>query len=113
MEQIQLKQFDVIETVIEENIIRQNGIKDLVPVIIINIDSENLPWNYKEWEITNKNINPLFLLFNFKNKNSNNDYEIIISGRYFTEEFSKNISKYKNIIVSISSSEHDLLMFSI
>lgn len=74
MEPIYIKNFDFIETVIPESDIKQNNNKALVPVVLIGINADELPWDHIYWdELLDISINETFVEITFSStKNKKN-----------------------------------------
>lgn len=109
MRDIQIKQFEVIETVVEGEILKKIPGKNY-PVLIISFNSDEFPWNYIQWDLENIIIDASGILITFK---INNDIiKVIIESEYFDMELIEMIKNYNDILIGITDLNHKTTFFS-
>lgn len=109
MRDIQIKHFEIIETVVEGSIL--NKTPDInYPVAIISFNSDELPWNYIQWDLDDIIINNAGILITFKVKED--IIKVIIESDYFDEELIEMIEKYQDVLIAITDSNSKTIFFS-
>lgn len=108
-DQININNFDVIETVISLSLIDKSKNEEIVPVIIMSLNHKDLPWNYEQWDLISINFNfyEISINFSFQDKIIN----IIIDNNNYDQILIKNLEQYKHFILNISNDVKDDISF--
>lgn len=100
-EQINIKNFDIIETAISLSAIDKGNEDIIVPVIIMSLNYKDFPWNYESWDLKSLNFSKYEILLNFKHQNK--EINLIIENDYYDKTLIKNLERYKHFILNISN----------
>lgn len=108
---IEIKNFSTVETIMDLNLVDENNNKVDVPILIITIDSEDLPWTYDQWDEPRISYSKYELSLTFLYKKTTP--QIIIEGNNFDSTFYYNLEKYEHIIFNISNPAKENIAFYI
>lgn len=104
-----IKNFDVLETMIPEDIFKNNNNQSLKPVLVFNINTSELPWNYHEWEFLSFENTDLSINISFTHKKET--ISLVILPENITERVLKIINNYNDLIISLTDSKENNTMF--
>lgn len=109
-EDIKIENFDVIETVIDiSEINKEYKIGTIEPLLIISINSKDLPWNYEQWDLKEINHSKYEIIFVFSHNNK--EHKLIIDNNNYDENLENNLKKYQHVFFNISSEIKDDSLF--